>query len=528
MKEDKFREVFDFQYTAGQWEQIKRVVDTQPGKHDENAIRETLELKARQFLVVPQIEANVRRRDNLVLARNVIKACGDLKSLLSETDVLREGSFYTAFKSRSEYDAIIDKIEELLDAAKLVAANNRPISQKRKRSDPRRDKYLGALCDLWAKQIRGKLTTSYQRGRGEPAGPFIDFLVSAAKPTLRQFTPHSAYRFIKRRRTGAPIVPFITEFSHWDNHWIVWLPHDPVYEAVEMMSAAIPEADGPLIWAFLTERDTPKRQDYYINSHEIAARTGWAYADIDYSTTGDAQGPLGLKARFADRRNKPWSIGVDFAPDARLSPAGLTDQSGHSAERIFLLFYRGQAAGTEQTVVTVDGVEMSEPLANEPAPPVRAAYGSNIYVAVIPFGKRRIWFRPRDWRDPAAGDLDFLEQPSADFGHHLYAAMRPGSEKIELLLDAQGGLERYQHRRGQHVLTVDFSPAVATSGKATYRMSFDEFHDLLSGEVSVTREDGTLVLDWSHQTPAWARDYPLQTRLQREMNESTLVVSVSK
>jgi hypothetical protein len=205
MKEDKFSEVFDFQYTASEWAQIKRVMDKQAGKYDEKAIRETMELKARQFRIVPQIEANVRRRDNLVLAKKVAKDCEDLRCLLSETNVFREGSFYTALKSRSDYDAIIDKIEELLDVAKLVAANNRPISQKRKQSDPRRDKYLGALCDLWSKEIRGKLTTSYHRGRGEPAGPFIDFLVSAAKPTLRQFTSHSANRFIRRWRKGMAV-----------------------------------------------------------------------------------------------------------------------------------------------------------------------------------------------------------------------------------------------------------------------------------------------------------------------------------
>ena len=155
MKEDKFCKVFDFQYTADQWAQIKRVIDKQPGKHDEKTIRETMELKARQFRVVPQIEANVPRRDNLALANDVVKGCERLKSLLSESNVLREGSFYTEFKSRSEYDAIIDKIDELRDVAKLVAANNGPISQKRKQSDPGRDKYLGALFDLWAKDIGG-------------------------------------------------------------------------------------------------------------------------------------------------------------------------------------------------------------------------------------------------------------------------------------------------------------------------------------------------------------------------------------
>jgi hypothetical protein len=205
MKEDKFLEVFDFQYTASEWAQIKRVIDKQPGKYDEKAIREMLELKARQFRVVPQIEANVPRRDNLALANEVVKGCERLKSLLSESNVLREGSFYTAFKSQSEYDAIIDKIEELLDVAKLVAANNRPISQKRKQSDPLRDKYLGALCDLWLNEILGKPTASYDRAAGEPSGPFVDFLVNTAQPVLGQFTAHGAYRFIKRWKKGMAV-----------------------------------------------------------------------------------------------------------------------------------------------------------------------------------------------------------------------------------------------------------------------------------------------------------------------------------
>ena len=34
-----------------------------------------------------------------------------------------------------------------------------------------------------------------------------------------------------------PVVPFSSYFFHWDNHWYVWLPRDPVYEAVEVMSA---------------------------------------------------------------------------------------------------------------------------------------------------------------------------------------------------------------------------------------------------------------------------------------------------
>jgi hypothetical protein len=181
------------------------VIDSQPGKHDKKNIRETLERLAFQFLLVPKIETHVPRRENLALAEAVIKCCDRLKTLLSETNVLREGSFYTAFGSRDEYDAITNKIEELEDAARLVAANNQPLSQKQKQADPRRDRYLRALCDLWVTEMHGKPTRSYDRRTGRPRGPFVDFLVGAAQPVLQGFTVHSAHRFLKRWRPGMAV-----------------------------------------------------------------------------------------------------------------------------------------------------------------------------------------------------------------------------------------------------------------------------------------------------------------------------------
>jgi hypothetical protein len=100
--------------------------------------------------------------------------------------------------SKNEYDAIVDKIKQLENAAKLVAANNQPLSQKRRQADPRRDKYLAALCDLWVTEIHGRPTTSYRRAAGKASGHFVDFLVSAAQPVLKQFTPNGAGRFVKR------------------------------------------------------------------------------------------------------------------------------------------------------------------------------------------------------------------------------------------------------------------------------------------------------------------------------------------
>lgn len=76
-------------------------------------------------------------------------------------------------------------------------------------------------------------------------------------------------------------------------------------------------------------------------------------------------------------------------------------------------------------------------------------------------------------------------------------------------------------------MTVDFSPPVAAADEATYRIGFDEFHDLVAGNVHITLQDGGLVLDWRTEVPAWARNYPLRTQLRREADGS-IVLSVSK
>jgi hypothetical protein len=198
MREAEFLTHFDFEYAASQWQQIERVIDTQPGGHDKKKLRENLELLASQFRLAPQLEAHVPRQANLTQANEVAKCCERLKSLLSEANAFREGSFYTAFESRDEYDAIIYKIKQLQRAAKLVAENNRPLSQKRRQADPRRNKYLAALCDLWVNEIHGRPTTSYDRAAGKASGHFVDFLFSAARPVLKQFTPNGASGFIKR------------------------------------------------------------------------------------------------------------------------------------------------------------------------------------------------------------------------------------------------------------------------------------------------------------------------------------------
>ena len=97
MREAEFLKVFDFEYTVIQWEQIERVIDTQPGSPNKKKLRDKLELLARQYRLVPQLEAHVPRQANLTQANEVVKCCKRLRTLLSEANVRREGSFHTAF-----------------------------------------------------------------------------------------------------------------------------------------------------------------------------------------------------------------------------------------------------------------------------------------------------------------------------------------------------------------------------------------------------------------------------------------------
>lgn len=147
--------------------------------------------------------------------------------------------------------------------------------------------------------------------------------------------------------TAAPLVPIVSFLQHWDHHWYVWLPSDPVYEAVEIMAAERGPNRPPLLWVFFTERAVPKRQINYYNDAEVAAAraadgTTAQFADIKFAMTGADGAPRGVSAGFVDFKNRPVTIEVGFAPEARLvtANAGLTDQIGHSGERLLLLFFR--------------------------------------------------------------------------------------------------------------------------------------------------------------------------------------------
>ena len=146
-----------------------------------------------------------------------------------------------------------------------------------------------------------------------------------------------------------PLLPIASFFHHWDHHWYIWLPGDPVFEAVEIMAAERGPNTNPLVWIFFTERDGPKRQIHYYNDARIAAAVGGQSRDMAFTMSGAEGGPRGVSAAFEDDNAHPIAIDVQMGRDARLHTKGadLTNRMGHSGDRMLLVFFREKNAFAE-------------------------------------------------------------------------------------------------------------------------------------------------------------------------------------
>jgi hypothetical protein len=313
----------------------------------------------------------------------------------------------------------------------------------------------------------------------------------------------------------APMVPLVSGLHHWDHHWYIWLPGDPDYEAVEVMVAERGPNAVPLVWVFFTERDGSKQQVHYYNDPRIAALTGAQSRDIAFAMTGSEGEPRGLSVSLVGLTGRPIEIGASFSPGAGMvtTGAGLTNQSGHSADRVLLIFFREKNAFAQTWHVTIAGTEATKPQpgVNHPTP-FPAAYSSNIFVGLFPFGIQHVSFadvRPGEEKDVA----HFT--PSGEIG--TYSATRLDGSRVELVTGPDASLQHYRHRNGPHVLEVSFVPPLPSPGRLTadvdsaYRISLDGFHDLLAGTVHANRKDDGIILDWAFDAPDWTRSHPLRT-----------------
>ena len=318
---------------------------------------------------------------------------------------------------------------------------------------------------------------------------------------------------------ATPLVPIASFLHHWDHHWYIWLPGDPLYEAVEVMAAERGPDSAPLVWVFFTERDAPKRQTHYYNDARAAAASRGQTRDITFKMTGPERGARCVSVAFDDAKGRPVVIEVHMSAEARLGArgAGLTNQIGHSGDRLLLLFFREKAVLADSWSVTIAGVNVAvpQPGLDHPAP-FPAVYSSNIYVGGFPFGDWRIGFGGV----VSVGEAETLRfQPTATPGG--YQTILSDSSRIELVAAADGALQTYRNydSGGGHVLEISFRPPLRAADRlangvdSAYRISLDGFHDLLIGAVHAARHDGSVSLDWRFDTPEWTRAHPLRSTI---------------
>jgi len=310
------------------------------------------------------------------------------------------------------------------------------------------------------------------------------------------------------------LVPIVSVFRHWDHHWYIWLPGDPVHEAVEVMSRERGDSMPSLVWVFFTEREVPKRQTHYFNDAEVAAAVGGHFRNIRFHMTGTHGQPRGVGVALTDLSGRAVAIDAYCASEAQLvtTGAGLTNQIGHSGDRILLVFFREKNAFAENWSVMLDGVDISKPQPGQShAAPRPASYSNNIFVGGFPFIDRRVVF---DAGDTARQNVTRFSYAAS---RGVLAARLADGTQLELQGAGDARLQLYRHRDAVHSLEISFDPPLPSPDNlqsemaSAYRIHLDTFRDLIAGTVRLRRHDNAVVLDWVFERPQWTTTRQLET-----------------
>jgi hypothetical protein len=319
---------------------------------------------------------------------------------------------------------------------------------------------------------------------------------------------------------GQPLVPINTGFSHWDHHWIMWTPQHPVFEAVEVMTVANSESPkGTLVRVFFTERAGGKKQVYYFNNAAVAKRwpTGAFFREIEHQISGEPGKPLNLIVKFKDRNDLPVELSFTFDSKQTLSKeyAGLTDQSGHGAENVFLLFFREltATAGGSKLLIGGEDYSIKRDLPGGMQAFYRTGYRLNLYVATIVYGETQF-----DWKqNELASSRGFVFKKVSDAnGEVIYRTdQRADKTVVEFSTNTAGELREYRHRLGPHTLKIEFDSTLPSAKSAKsgqnirYRISLENVTKLVEGNVIIKSEGSVITYEWQHESPAWTKNYHL-------------------
>ena len=375
------------------------------------------------------------------------------------------------------------------------------------------------------------------RGRRTPGlSTLVATLLSAAAASVRRLIPGVVGLSclagpIAPANAAAPVVPLVTAHHHWDHHWFVWLPRHRVYESVEVMS--IDSAGGfyRAVWVFFTERHGGKRQVHFFDDRQIVEGfPGSHYRPIDYERSGSPGQGQSVRVALTGLDDVPIEIVVDLAdrPLTRTG-AGLTNQSGHSADTLFLLFHRDRTALARTNEVRVGGADYSFRAGDDPAAKHRfmAAYSAGIQIAVIAFGQWSFSMHEERLSANAAGLSFAVTEP--DGGVRLTASQPGYRNRIAVDLNAGGALTGYRHDAATHRLALSFDaalPLAVDSPRSANQFAVHMNPDkpVARGEVVSELMEGGRRLTWRFHSPQWTANYPFESIIKPNGGGYTLVI----
>ena len=346
-------------------------------------------------------------------------------------------------------------------------------------------------------------------------------LATGAGVPLASQEPSRKPPALSRIGVSQPLLGFPVYLSHYDYHWYWWLPRHPKFEAAEVMTATRP-GGPPLVWVFFTERSGGKRQHHYVNDARLAANLGWTYRDIRYATKGAKGQAQSLAVSLTDADGQPVEIAMQFKPGTPLlktGSRGLTDQSGHSADSVFMTFYRDTRAKASMGTVKIGGVNHaflpSEPLGSYP---MRYANGDNIYIGITPYGRQSV---------PAGATV----QPRPG-GGTVHTRRSQNGNLSTLIFDEADALLETRQAVGPFSMFTSYRPALAPCGaqtsptKSHFSVSIDSDRDLIVGQATRRCDYGVSVIEYRPTSPKWAAAQPFLVRQSPSPNGAgTLLVT---
>ncbi len=311
------------------------------------------------------------------------------------------------------------------------------------------------------------------------------FLIGAAAATVDAAggQPH---------RARSSYLPIAFDYYVWDDHYFMWLPDHPVYEAFEIMTidrGAYP----PLAFAFFTERRPPKLQHRYFNDRRFVQH-GSSYAEIAVVASALRTGvPRAIDVRFT-AANGLVHFECAFPKIAPpMTPAGLTNQSGHGHGLYTLYFYRERNVATAHGSLRIGdrAVRIGR------APATAVIYSQGILNGIVPFGRFPVFREPQAFEVAGA----------------------------KMTLEADGrGITACENRAFGHAMRVRFEDRLRPIRMETrYHVDLETHRSVASGRVEVQPRGGTVTTTFRPERPVWTSSYGFVTT--ETMGERSLTIA---